>query len=295
MTLLKVVQNIKCKLGEGLLWDDKNCVLLMSDIENNKLIEIDINDFSFCACDMPEPISWVLLTECEGIYTVGLKSGIALVDTNSLFNLRWLNRDFPNNPQCRLNDACTDSTGRIWYGSMNYHNERSMDGKLASFTAGHRLKVHDEGFTVTNGPLISPDSKYLYFSDTLNGIVYRYSFSLTSGEVANRRTFLTFKEDQGLPDGMCFDIEGNLWIAMWGAAKVIKFSTAGELLCEFGISAPNVTNVCFCGIGLDRLFVSTASIGMSKATAKKHPQSGRLFEIMNHGTRGFTSCPVKLS
>jgi sugar lactone lactonase YvrE len=178
---------------------------------------------------------------------------------------------------------------------MNCHNHCYKDGKLASFTAGHRHKVHDDGFTVTNGPLISPDSKYLYFSDTLSGIVYRYSFQLTSGEISDRQVFLSFKKDQGLPDGMCFDIEGNIWIAMWGAGKVICVSPAGELLCEFGVSAPNVTNVCFCGIELDRLLVSTASTGMSKVTAERYPLSGCLFEIVDHGTRGFTSFPVKLS
>jgi len=292
--MIDIISNVKCELGEGLIWDPVLNLLLMTDITKKKLIAIDLYHDSYCQWDMPELIGWVLLTEKRNTYALGLKSGIAFFDTTSASELTWVNREFPAHTQCRLNDACTDGLGRIWYGSMNYCDDTKEDGKLASISDERQPIVHDTGFTVTNGPLISPDSKYLLLNDTLKGIVYQYDFSLTSGELSNRRVFMTFQSCQGYPDGMRFDIEGNLWLAMWGAGKILKVSRQGEILHEYIVPAPNVTNICFGGINLDRLFISSATIGLEESNASTFLQSGSVFELKNHGTRGIKSHPVKL-
>jgi sugar lactone lactonase YvrE len=177
---------------------------------------------------------------------------------------------------------------------MNDCHDTSEDGQLASLSNELHPIVHDGGFTVTNGPLISPDSAHLFLNDTVKGIVYQYDFSLISGEISNRRVFMTFRPDQGYPDGMCFDIEGSLWIAMWGGARVLKVSQLGHILKEYNIPTPNVTNVCFGGVNLDRLFISTASIGLDVTNENTFLQSGSVFELKNHGTRGINSHTVKL-
>jgi len=266
----------------------------MTDITKKRFIAIDVYRDTYCQWDMPELVSWVLLTKSKSTYALGLKSGIAIFDTTSQSELTWINREFPDHPKCRLNDACSDALGRIWYGSMNYCDDNREDGKLASISDKLHLKVHDSGFTVTNGPVISPDSEYLLLNDTLKGIVYQYDFSLTSGEISNRRVFMTFQPDQGYPDGMCFDIEGNLWLAMWGAGKILKVGRQGEILHEYPIPAPNVTNVCFGGANLDRLFISSATIGLEESHASTFLQSGSVFELKNHGTSGINSHPVRL-
>jgi sugar lactone lactonase YvrE len=85
---------------------------------------------------------------------------------------------------------------------------------------------------------------------------------------------------------MCFDDEGNLWIALWGGASVVQLDANGRFLQKISIPAQNVTNLCFCGPKLDRLLVSTASIGLSAEEARCYPDSGGLFEIDNHFSAG---------
>ena len=177
---------------------------------------------------------------------------------------------------------------------MNFTNDAATDGRLASFTPAEGLRVHDAGFTVTNGPLVAPDGQCLYFSDTLNGVVYRYALSLGAGTVASREEFIRFEADQEFPDGMCFDAEGNLWIALWGAAKVVRIDPEGRILRTLDIPAINATNVCFGGEALDRMFVSTATIGMDAAASVKYPGAGQVFEITNHETRGVHSHSFKV-
>lgn len=258
----------------------------MTDILKGVLIEIDIESGSKRYWQFNEPIAWVLPTKLYGKYLIGLKSGIGLFDTCNSDSFIWINRGFPSVSHCRLNDACVDSSGKVWFGSMNILNPTLKDGRLASFSPSDGLCIHDDGFTVTNGPVISPDGKYLFFNDTLQGIVYRYRFSADQGKLRDRQVFAKFGEEQGYPDGMCFDVEGNLWIALWGGASVVQLDTNGRFLQKISIPAKNVTNLCFCGPRLDRLLVSTASIGLSEEDAGRYPDSGGLFEINNHFSAG---------
>lgn len=277
---------VKCDLGEGLIWDSRSSRLLMTDIMNGKLIEVDIDLYANRQWQFEEPLAWVLPTTREGKYLLGLKSGIALFDISKPADIFWVNRVFPGLVNCRLNDACVDSTGRVWYGSMNMLNPSARDGSLASFCEKNGLQIHDDGFTVTNGPVISPDGKFLFFNDTLQGTVYRYCLAIDSGKLSGRQVFIKFGADHGYPDGMCFDVDGNLWIALWGGAAIVQLDVTGRLLRKIAIPALNVTNLCFCGSGFDRLLVSTAAIGLSEEEIRRYPASGALFEISNHGSVG---------
>jgi len=61
-----------------------------------------------------------------------------------------------------------------------------------------------------------------------------YYFSLQSvslqivvSETANQRTVVDFGDGTfdilGNPDGMCIDQEGKIWVACYGAGKIIRF------------------------------------------------------------------------
>lgn len=288
--MIRVVPNVECRLGEGLLWDPDAHRLLMTDIVAQRLLQVDIDRGGCVAWPMPENIGWVLPARSPGRYAVGLASGIAVFDTREPDELHWLERTFPGDTRSRLNDACTDRAGRIWYGSMHAHDGAGSIGCLASYAADSGTTIHDGGFGVTNGPVISPDDRFLFVNDTLQGIVYRYDFDLRRGRAEARVEFLRFDPVDGYPDGMCFDADGHLWVAMWGGGRVVQVGADARVLRRFDIPAPNVTNVCFCGPALDRLVVSSATLEMSDAERARHPSAGCLFEIGDHGTRG-SACP----
>jgi sugar lactone lactonase YvrE len=287
--LCQTLVNLECSLGEGLIWDSRSNQLLMTDILSKELIQISVHDQKIRTWVLPEYLSWVGLTNEVNVYLLGLQTGIALFDVDRPIDLQWVNRDFPDKLSCRLNDFDTDSYGRIWYGSMNHDYPSITDGCLASFSNTDGLKIHDRGFTVTNGPLISPDESFIYFSDTLKSKIYRYQLSVSTGDIFNKELFYQFDLNQGFPDGMSFDVDGNLWVAMWGGAKVLKIDLLGKIAAEFCIPAINVSNVCFGGEKLDRLFVSTARAWMNAEELMRQPSAGSVFEIIDHGTKGFNS------
>ena len=57
--------------------------------------------------------------------------------------------------------------------------------------------------------------------------IYRSQKVALCDSTANQRTAIDFGEGTletlGYPDGMCIDLDGKLWIACYGAGKVVQF------------------------------------------------------------------------
>ncbi len=285
---------VQAELGEGLLWDDRTQRLLMTDILQGRLLEWDLDASLTRSWRFDEPVAWVLPTERVSAYVLGLRAGLAWFDTTQPQRLQWLNRHFPGPAPLRLNDASVDARGQIWYGSMNSAQPQARDGRLASFTPGEGLRIHDSGFTVTNGPVLSADGRQLFLNDTLQGTVYRYSVSADGRRVSGREVFAQFGGERGYPDGMCLDTQGHLWVALWGAAAVAELDPCGRVLRRVAVPAQQVSNVCFVGPQLDRLIVSTAAIDLTAAQRLHQPRAGDLFEVLHHGRVGLPAHCVRL-
>jgi sugar lactone lactonase YvrE len=96
---------------------------------------------------------------------------------------------------------------------------------------------------------------------------------------------LLVPEALGWPDGMTSDIDGNLWIAMWGGAQVTKWNpNSGKLVEQVSIPALHSSACVFGGKDRNELYVTSARKGMSEADLKKYPLSGGLFKVTTNVT-----------
>jgi D-xylonolactonase len=193
-------------------------------------------------------------------------------------DIRPIVNPYPDIPDNRLNDAKADSHGRIWAGSMPFGADRPS-GNLYRLDPDRRLYVMDRGYHVANGPAISPDQRWLYHTDTVPGLVYRFALQ-ADGALGPREIFIAFEKEWGRPDGMTVDAEGHLWIAHWNGAQVSRYTPEGRRIRSIALPARQVTNVCFAGAKLDRMFVTSAADG---GLAAPH---GGLFEILDPGVTG---------
>ena len=106
----------------------------------------------------------------------------------------------PDNPITRLNDGKCDRAGRYWSGTMDTTFTNPI-GKLVRLDTDLSCSVMDEGFYVTNGIAWSPDNKTMYYSDSRGRTVYAYEFDIDSGDIANRREFISREGEEGRIDG----------------------------------------------------------------------------------------------
>ena len=99
----------------------------------------------------------------------------------------------------------------------------------------------------------------MYFIDSPTHKVQEFAFDSDTGNIQYRKDALEFDRDLGVPDGMCIDVEGKLWIAFYGGGKVVCYDPAnGAQLTTIKVPAKNTTSCCFGGPEMDVLFITSA-------------------------------------
>lgn len=127
--------------------------------------------------------------------------------------------------------------------------------------------------------------------DTAKWEIAAFDFDMTSGDISNRRSIVSFSHDGGHPDGMTIDEEGMLWVAFCGGGKVTRCDPAtAERLDEIDLPVTLVTNCVFGGPGLDTLYVSSARVGLTGKQLEAQPLAGALFSA-RPPVRGIAAVP----
>jgi sugar lactone lactonase YvrE len=258
-------------LGEGPYWSARAGALFWVDIVGARLWELALANDRLRSWAMPEKICWVVEQVGSDDLLAGFKSGVADLALEPLAVQPRLSPE-PDRPHNRLNDAKVDPAGRLWFGSKDDRDQEAT-GALYSLDGQGRLRRHDDSYLVTNGPTFSPDGDWLYHTDSGRGRVYRFALR-ADGTLGARSLFIQFEEGWGAPDGMTTDAEGHLWIAHWGGGRVSRFDPQGRLDRSVPLPATNITSCTFAGPGLDRMFVTSASLDTDGGDAQ-----GALFEI----------------
>jgi sugar lactone lactonase YvrE len=180
----------------------------------------------------------------------------------------------PSERASRLNDGSCDPAGRFLVGSLSL-GERRGDETLVRLEPSGQLMVLDEDLGLSNGLGWSPDGRALYSVDTVPGVLWRREYDGLVGTVGPRQELIRVPD--GSPDGLAVDVEGNLWVAVWGAGQVRRYRPDGELLAVVDVPAPHTSSVAFVGPRRDRLLITTARAELSTAQLADFPDSGRLF------------------
>jgi sugar lactone lactonase YvrE len=293
---VKKVGDVQCNLGEGLHWEAQRQCLWGVDIHGCKVWRLNLDSPSAKVWHLGQRVGWVLpLAGDLHRVLLGLQGGVALAQADTLALERWVHQPFVDTPSMRLNDAKADVTGAVWCGSLNNDNESQPVGCLYRLGGDGRWQTMDTGYTVANGPAIDASQKVLMHTDSGRRTIYRFDLDVEAGTLGNKRVWKVFTEAEGYPDGMCFDAEGALWVAHWGAGCISRFALDGALLARINLPASHITNVCFGGSLLDRLFVTSARAGLSPTQLEEQPSAGCVFEVIGHGVRGLQSSPASVS
>jgi sugar lactone lactonase YvrE len=265
-------------LGEGPLWSPREAALYWVDIKAPALHRYRPSDGDTTSSTMPEPIGWVIERANGEGFVAGFKDrGFAFLTPGTMAP-ETIGQPEPDYPDNRFNDAKADAAGRIWAGTMD-DNEREASGALYRLDPDLEWYRMDRGYTVTNGPAISPDQRRLYHTDTFEGTVYAFDLA-DNGKLSNKRAFVTIPEGDGYPDGMTCDAEGGLWVAHWGGWRVTRFTPGGEVDRVIEMPVAQVTSCTFGGPDLDRLYVTSASVGLDEEDREEQPLAGGLFEVV---------------
>ena len=144
--------------------------------------------------------------------------------------------------------------------------------------------------TISNGLAWSLDRRFLYLIDSPTLTVMAFPLTSTGGLADHPTTCITIPAEwDALPDGMCIDAEGKLWIALFGGGAVTRWNPLdGRLMQTVELPCRQVTSCCFGGPDLDQLLITTARRGLDAQELGEQPLAGGLFQL-SPGIKGCRS------
>jgi sugar lactone lactonase YvrE len=294
-TKLELALDAMADLGEGALWYGPKQVLYWVDINVGDVhafnpatgddichqIGQDVGTVVPRKPDPARPYESVMLALRTGFAALNLENGKTFIIADP-------ERHIPAN---RFNDGKCDPAGRFWAGTMPDGAGAAPDGgSLYCLYADHHVEVKERGIRCSNGLAWSLDNKTMYYIDTPAMEIWAYDYDLATGETRNRRTVVSVPEEDGYPDGMTADAEGNLWVAHWGGWQVVCWNPlTGAKLSSIPIPAAQVTSCAFGGKDLDELYITTARTGIARQDLRTQPHAGSIF-VIRPGMCGIPSC-----
>lgn len=279
------------KLGEGVLWDAERGVVWFVDIKRHRLWHVDPATGSNSFTEAPGQIGWAIPAE-DGLLLCGLQDGLYTFDPSARAFSKLA--DVPGEPKGnRLNDACTDPWGRVWFGSMD-DSEQGKTGRFYVFDRGDIRPAGPSGIGITNGPAIDAAGSRIYFTDT--GEQKIHVADLSKDGLGEPRLFVDTARyfPKAYPDGPVVDAEGHVWSAFYFGGCVARFSPAGEMVVKIDIPARDVTKMGFGGADLSTAYVTSATKNLADAEKPEYPQAGSLFAF-DAPVKGFAQTRAKLA
>lgn len=272
----RCVWGARAVLGEGPVWHPGERRLYFVDIKGKAVHRCDPASGARESFALPaEP--GCLAPRVRGGLVVALRSGLAFFDPGcgSVERIAAPEAHIPGN---RFNDGKCDRRGRFFVTTMD-DAETEPTGSLYCLFPDLSVKRLLSGFAIPNGIGWSPDDRIVYLTDSVNRAILAFAYDPETGDFADRRVFATVAGDAGFPDGLTVDAQGGVWSAHWGGWRVTRYDPDGNIDRVVRLPVPRPTSCAFGGAALDKLYVTSASIGLSASQLAAAPLSGGVFEL----------------
>jgi sugar lactone lactonase YvrE len=159
-----------------------------------------------------------------------------------------------------LNDMVVDRQGRAYIGDDAFDMAAGTPprpGRLILVIPDGSARVVAEGLSFPNGMVITPDGKTLIVAETIGRRLTAFDVA-ADGSLTGQRLFADVGVDGLMPDGICLDAEGAVWVASVATGEFVRVVEGGVVTQR--IPVPGKWAVaCMLG-GQDRrtLFLCTA-------------------------------------
>lgn len=260
----------RSSLLEGPVWDVSNKHIFCVSIKEDCIYDIDVDSGVVNTLLTDGPVGCVVVKR-DGIIWSAEKGGVYETETKTGLRKKLIHPE--RSTDIRYNDGTLDPFGRFVFGTMGLKEGMGGCGRLFSYD-GVEYKTILENITISNGIAFSNDAKTMYFIDTPKKVIQQFDYDIETGGIHFICSPITFN-GEGLPDGMCIDENGYLWVAEWNGGKVCKWDpVSGEKVDEIKMPCKNVTSCCLGGVELEHLYITTA-----KSENSNEPLAGGLFRV----------------
>jgi sugar lactone lactonase YvrE len=259
--------------GEGPFWDSHTQRLMLLDVLAGAAVAIEDTGI-VQRYDLPSPVATVVRRRAKGGFVIAAEREILVCDKD--FTEFETISVLSTNPSIRSNDGGCDKAGAFIIGTMSYDATEGQ-GSVHRISAGRQNQEILPKVTISNGVQWSSDGERVFYIDTPTRRVDVFKVDTETGEWFNQQHHIVIEEHFGLPDGMAIDVEGGLWVALWGGGAVNHYDPSGRLVES--ILVPGVTQVSSCAFGGSDskvLYITTSRQGIPD---DQEPAAGAVFAV----------------
>lgn len=141
------------------------------------------------------------------------------------------------------NDLAVDADGGLYFTDPDGSSLENRIGGVYYVRPDRTVVRVDSGLAYPNGINITVDRSAVLVAETLTHRIHRYE-RRSDGTLGPRKVFCELSGGVG-PDGMCFDRDGNLYVAWYGSACVHVIDPSGKPIGRITTPGDNPTNCCF--------------------------------------------------
>lgn len=271
-------------LGESPVWDAEHQRLFWVDgvqavVHCHTPETGEIRDLQ-----MPSKVGSVGLAEGDHL-VVGLEDGVYLLDTRT-GDVEPIFRLDPPNPHVRFNDGRVDRQGRFVTGTMATHEDAPLGELYRISGRDGGVELLANGIRITNSLCFGADGDEMYFSDSLDRMIRKYSYGAEVSDLGSPLLCIDTAPFDSSPDGAAIDSDGHLWVALVQRGKVARFAPDGRLDMTIDTPMDMPSSVAFGGKDMSTLFVTSIKSTESGRAISRHPEAGHLFAIEDIGVKG---------
>jgi sugar lactone lactonase YvrE len=240
------------RFPEGPRWRDGK--LWFSDMHAGRVMTLDPNGHAETVLSLDDDTSGLGWLPDGRLLVVSMKQRKVLRrDRDGLA----LHADLSAVATFHTNDMVVDVKGRAYVGNFGF----DLNGG-AAYTPTDLALVHPDGrvevaardLLFPNGTVLTPDGRTLIIGETFAAQLTAFDIA-EDGRLSNRRVWA--KLEGAVPDGICLDAEGAIWVASPISRGVLRVREGGEVLQR--IAVEHQAYACMLG-GADRctLYICTA-------------------------------------
>lgn len=188
------------------------------------------------------------------LYVADRERGILAVSPDGA--IRAVIDQYQDKPFNGPNDLLFDSKGNLFFTDPHGSSAENPFGCVYRFSSSGELTRLASGLAFPNGLVMSKDERFLFVADTRKNRILRYVLDPPV------RSYIFSQLSGGWgPDGIAFDVVGNLYVAHYGGGEVLVLNPKGEVAERVSIKGGFPTNVAFGGPDHRTVYVTEVETG----------------------------------
>jgi sugar lactone lactonase YvrE len=251
--------------GEGPRWHDGH--LWISDMHAHRVLRFNVEGQATAIVDVPACPSGLGWMPDGSLLVVSMEDRRLLRFRDGRTSIH---ADLSTLAKGRCNDMVVDGLGRAWVGNFGFDlhaGEAVRPTDLIRVDPDGSARIVASDLVFPNGTVITPDGQSLIVGESFANRLT--AFDIVNGESLSNRRVWAELPGGAVPDGICLDSAGGIWVASPTTSECIRVEAGGHITHR--VTADRGAYACMLG-GTDLYVLISGSSHPDKCRAERSGQ-----------------------